>query len=392
MFKTNWMMVVSILCMCYAIIALELDHLTKSDLYTMPILGFGYFIGLCSCIIQSFSSVSIPRPIEISWLYAFVIILSILIFPNEELTINNIIKNTSWIVMFYMGYLWSQRKFGTKFAFRIILYFVIPLSFYLNFRILSNTEIGGFDHSYRDAIFTIAVLSPFSLFVKRKPLRITLIIISLILILLSAKRSVIIGSFVGIIAYTAKLFKDDKQKGRVTLIVLTLILIGIIIFPLMNLNLEIFSYTISRFDESSNGRDTILSDILASFGKSDILQQLFGHGSLSTMSITGKGAHNDFVEVLYDYGLVAVIIFIWLYVLLFIKGIKAYFGTNRNVEMAAIYLYNLSIFITLGMFNCFISSPRTFSITMFIFGFLLGTNTLGEKGTYNVNYIRQIES
>ena len=61
------------------------------------------------------------------------------------------------------------------------------------------------------------------------------------------------------------------------------------------------------------------------FGDYSIVRLLFGYGSGAVMDLTGGGhAHNDFVEFLFDYGIIALLLYFVLYVALIKEGISMY--------------------------------------------------------------------
>lgn len=204
-------MIVPLMCIIYALITLELDYIDTSNHFTMPILAIGYVLGVYVCVTTPFK-IRKPLEIRLSIIYGLIVVFSICLNPTDEPVINDIIKNTVWIVLFYMGYLWSAQNYNFDKTINIINYGILPIAFILYYIILSKTFFMGAYYGYRDAIFSIAVLSPFALFSNKKILRYALIMVSLILIILSAKRSVILGTIIGLIIYILKLYKGTTKK------------------------------------------------------------------------------------------------------------------------------------------------------------------------------------
>ena len=62
-------------------------------------------------------------------------------------------------------------------------------------------------------------------------------------------------------------------------------------------------------EDEGNGRLDIYSDVFVQYLDSDLFSQLFGHGyNMVSVVLKGPSAHNDFLEVLYDYGIIGFII------------------------------------------------------------------------------------
>lgn len=375
--NNDFLMVASFVCIIYALFVLEWDYLddTKNH-HSTEILSVGYFLGIISCITHAIRPNSYI--IRLSFVYLFIILISIAISPpiDDTIVLFDMIKNSTWIVALYMAYIWGVKNYNFKIALIFVNYIALPLLYIVYYLILTKTFFSGEYYGFRDAIFAIAVLTPFPLFCENNKVRNMHIIIFLLLIILSAKRSVIIGVVLGLMIFFSKVFKDSRHKSRI-LILLTIAIFAVIIFvSFSNINFDIFSLVISRFDAmedgNTNGRDSIMDVVLASFYNSDVLTQLLGHGSQSTILVVGKLAHNDFLQVLYDYGIISLFLIVAIYILLIREGYRAYFKYSFAQKDASIFCFNLVLFICLGMLNCYISSPRTFTVTMFIFGYLIG--------------------
>ena len=83
---------------------------------------------------------------------------------------------------------------------------------------------------------------------------------------------------------------------------------------------------------SSSHRDELYLAAWQVFINSEPINMLFGHGANSTASLIGNGAHNDWLELLIDCGIVTVLLYLvyWIcFVLDFDKtyGLRLAFGT-----------------------------------------------------------------
>lgn len=383
--RSNSAMIVALICMLYALIVVEWNYYEEKSLYGLFILSIGFVLGLFSGFNKS--SKSQPPIYKTVIIYGLLLIVSIIFSPVDINPIQDIIRNTTWVVMFCMCYKWGYKNYDFSSAIRIINYIVLPILYIIYLYILVKTFFVGVDHGFRDAIIPIAVLTPFVLLNKKSRIRNIQIVIISFLTLLSAKRSIILGVVMGLLVYFFMTYKDSRNKLKILILLSVVFLVVICLYTFGYLNLEIFDIAIYRFDEmlngDSNGRDAIAEIVLKDYNNSDFLLQLFGHGSHTTVNIVGKLAHNDFLQVLYDYGLIPLIFFVIIYIQLIIIGLKAFFTYTFARKDCAVYCYTLISFIFFGMFNCYISSPQTFTLSMVIFGYLIG------QFQFNKNYLKK---
>jgi hypothetical protein len=136
----------------------------------------------------------------------------------------------------------------------------------------------------------------------------------LLLVLFSFKRGAIVSMVVSYLYILYTLLKTFKSKRNRYLIffVVSIIFSGVAIY--ISRNLEIFTY---RFQlEGGSGRDIISSSIWIDYINRDFIQLIIGKGFFSTLDITkshlngvSQMAHNNFLEVLSDIGLIGLIIY-----------------------------------------------------------------------------------
>lgn len=126
-----------------------------------------------------------------------------------------------------------------------------------------------------------------------------LILISILVIVLSSKRSLFVSI---IIALFVTLFCKYRKNNFIvkTLFISIAMLVALIV--LYNSN-ELFARFLDRFIKNDNfltGRDTIYSNLWNDFLNGNIF---IGRGTGATYKIAEHGAHNIYLEILYDHGL-----------------------------------------------------------------------------------------
>jgi O-antigen ligase len=166
----------------------------------------------------------------------------------------------------------------------------------------------------------------------------------------SFKRGGILAFVLASIAFLVvkELFIGRKFSKLIYLIV-ALILFAAVIWTVDNFMDNVIS---TRFlniaDDGGSNRDVVWSATWNMIKESDIDQLLFGHGYCTVIldSPEGFSAHNDFLEVIYDFGLFSFL----LYVVLHIALIRQIF---RNIRLhnpdAAIMSFSYVVFFVVSM-------------------------------------------
>ena len=196
-------------------------------------------------------------------------------------------------------------------------------------------------------------------------------LVILIVVLLSSKRAGLISLGVGFLSYSyAKGVVDDK-KG----IVRTVLLVIVFYFILNEMNTIMDNRIFDRFesisDDGGNGRLDMWVLLWSVMQKSDFFNLMFGHGYGSVLLELGTGysAHNDFLEVLYDFG--------WVGLTLFVTFLVSWFVFARNLirsksRRAPIVTMALFIFVTNCFFSHIVIYTVCFNLFTLFFGAVLG--------------------
>ena len=364
------------LTILYSVFLVELNYIRPGYYFGYPIMSLGYMIGLGYLLFSKPTGKFGLRTMTV--LYAISVTFSCLLASSGSsgsTVLTDIIKNTEWVIVFCLAYYVGTKQKSLGFISKLVSYVLLPVLYILYYLLLTRTFYVGEEEGYRDAIFPILVLTPFVLMDKSK-MKYVHIVISLALVLISAKRSAIIAIVPAYVIYfiISLLSQGKKQATNKLKILIPLVLIVAVLYYLSTKGL--FGTVLERFramnDDSGSGRDLIYFPLLKSFSVSPFFQQLFGHGTGSTRVVVGKLAHNDFLQVLFDYGLISLSIF----VIIYIGFIRMAFRMRRRkdvfLEEYSVYVYNLVLFVVIGVLNCFISSPHIFSVSILCFGFLIG--------------------
>lgn len=183
------------------------------------------------------------------------------------------------------------------------------------------------------------------------------LIIPIVAILATTKRtaflSVTIGLILGLIA-EIYISGDIKQKWKKVVQFALVITAGyLLLYYMINkFNLDILSRLNNLIEDGGSGRNEIWEKVLNEYNEGTLLNRLFGHGcmAVSKLKLTGRAilAHDDFLEILYDYGIFGLaLILIWT-----IQLIKQFILLVRTKsKLLPSYCYAMIGFIFLATFS-----------------------------------------
>lgn len=196
------------------------------------------------------------------------------------------------------------------------------IAFFLYYKDISSyaTYIGksfvGTNTSYYLLYFTPILC----LVTKRNRIKFVLILTAIVVIA-SSKRGETISIFMGIVVYyyllSRNTMKGEKGTGRyINYLVISLFFLGILYCINMIFGGVVSDRLIESVDDEGSGRKDIYDTVWMLILSSGYLEQWFGHGYDAVKEMTNLSAHNDVLEMIYDFGWICLFFFL----LFIIKG------------------------------------------------------------------------
>lgn len=252
------------------------------------------------------------------------------------------------------------------------------------------------DYSITNKFYTITTVYyllctlPIVLVIKSKRLRTILVIFIVVGVILSFKRSALVTLCVVAIAFFLKM-KNLKKWYKYAVLFLMLVICLLMFF---NQNTELVfniqNIWVNRFFGTSNTitdvREDVYLEVIRLQMNSSFTEWIIGHGynAVQYVTSTGYSAHNDYLEVLYDYGIFAFI----LYIRLIIALIELYWRKVKDPDYPSFsLLVSICIFCVSSIFSHLMTYPTYFLILSLYWGWITPIR-LDDKGA-NVN--RQIK-
>ena len=185
---------------------------------------------------------------------------------------------------------------------------------------------------------------------KRTFISVIFVIIFLFIALLTGSRGGLISIILAALTYLLFYSKNDKNKIKK---ILVSIIIAVCIIALINGLLNFLSpeianrYSLKNVQESGGtGRIDIWKYYLNVFNESTFLRKVFGYGSGTVMNLYYKVAHNNWIQLLIENGIVGEVIFI-LVIIAFLK--TAY--KNNNIYLFSVLIGYIGLTMSLSLFS-----------------------------------------
>ena len=216
-----------------------------------------------------------------------------------------------------------------------------------------------------NSIYYVLCSIPFMFVIKNKYVKIPLLFIVSITLIASTKTTCII-SLIIILVYGLFNFKFDFPNRKN--LFFTIFLASLVIyFWFFDLEIHKFFINDDFFGDlqTGNGRYDIYENILVIFTGSNWMELFFGHGYSSVSKALNLGAHNDFLQILFDYGLFGFVFYV--------SFIVSLINSRKMLEKKSLeyFAYNVSIliFLQVSFASNFINSQVQMMFFVFFWGF-----------------------
>lgn len=277
------------------------------------------------------------------------------------------------VLVFLTFYLCSdESKIGRKI---ILLGYYICLC--LNLYSVVMYQFAGAARAMPSDIYFSLGLFPFALqFIKRKNLKIIVVVLEFFAVFMVNKRTALISFVIALIVYLLiNSYTKEKSKFLGTLKTIIIATVAVILFYHISkyfddkYNLHIYYRLFRLAEDGGSGRDKIYQNVWEGFKNSSFTQQLFGHGMKTAAQIGGAGqAHNDFLEILYDYGVMALLSVVVFYGSLIVEMTRL---IKRKSPYAAAFASSIVIGLFLAMFSYFLIFYTYVTCIMAFWGYAL---------------------
>lgn len=273
-------------------------------------------------------------------------------------------------------YVYTKRGLLTleNFRFWVIIFVVVGVCqyFYAQITALNRMIEKGKnrDEVTNNAGYIMLALVPCMMVYKKKPiLMFAGLAICVVFVVISMKRGAIM---ICAVSMTLIVYRQIKSSGKsLKALNMLLVLIGLLVlWYFLNKMIESNDYFNARIQQTLEGdtseRDVIYKNLLDVWiNDFSVIGKLFGVGGMGTVKVVGMYAHNDWLEILFDNGVLGVLLFINYWKGLYRTAQNKRFTTDsRFCLLLILVIYGTKTFfsMSIGGMSIFVTS---------IFGFAL---------------------
>lgn len=264
----------------------------------------------------------------------------------------------------------------------IVLGFVVLV--YMFFRLERfSLGYGDKDYYHSNSSYFLLCFLPLLLLNKSIIIKYGSMVITILVLLVSAKRGGTIAIALGLLLYllVERNIQINKRKRLSRIIGVAILLIGIY-YVVGRVSETTDNYFLNRFMESSDdaerGRASIYPTVFAMIQNSSFGEICFGHGydMVKQNNPIGLSAHNDFLEITYDIG-----VFGLLLLLFFLYHLIKYLShlIKNKSPYASSFAFSIGVLLTCMMVSHIFFSQDLLMIYAFYYGYFVGTNELNNS-------------
>lgn len=240
-------------------------------------------------------------------------------FPARVLYLSNLLPFIILLVSNRIFLSKKEKDYDLTIMLTLVMFLVI--FYYYNYQNNILNEV----MSQNNSSYTILYFMPFVLCINNNKLKIIWLLIIALVLLTSLKRGGIIAFVVGVISYyLIDFLRNSNSHKNIFRFFVSIIPISIAMFYLFEYIDEsmdnVLTYRFEKLEtDEGSGRLDIWKWVLNDIQNNSIIEWFFGHGYNGVLnnSTLKMSAHNDFIEVIYDFGIGIFILYIILYKFLF---------------------------------------------------------------------------
>jgi len=194
---------------------------------------------------------------------------------------------------------------------------VFLIGYYLNFYNLFNFKYVdyqfGEDVGRSNLVFWCLCSLPFLLLMKKTWLQIVALLLTVFIVILTAKRTAVIAIALIMVVYV---FMSMQGRNRARNIILIIVAGIALYFVISNYISGTFAGVMERMagmqEDEGSGRIPLYRDVFSVMKENNVIDWLFGRGFGSITLSKHTNAHNDALQLLFEYGIVGLIFYIYL--------------------------------------------------------------------------------
>ena len=361
----------------------------------------GFYSNLALAVIQ-FNSILVIllsyKKIKLTGLTALVFlwfIITTFSCINSQRILYDFRELTTWTSIYLLFYILvkTNPSFLKQILFVIVLLILLfsPIIYIIS-SIRTSLLNGNATLAAINYIYYLVILLPLLILLPNKLIKNLLILLIGAITIISVKRTAIAIFLVSVLTYVYFTYFKNSQLLWYKKIVISVLILGSTIAIFNYLNNSVDGFIVKRFanieEDRGSGRFDVYENVIKLQTKLPFENWILGKGHNAVIKENNilahpVSAHNDFLEVLYDYGIFALIIYILIHFFL-LKRVYLFYK-NKDVFFIS-YLVSYIIFFFMSMFSHLILYNSYFIYLAIYWGSIEGI--LQQKHVANSNVFK----
>ncbi len=345
---------------CVTMYNLILEETTTLFGYAIEFFMVPLFMINCIVIVLSINRLRRTRGLTslvMLWLF---LVLSLYLL-SFHFKFRELIELSLWGTSYLASYCIIKQRpdYFLKYKWIFFIAFVLGLYYFVTGKVL---QIGlssiGLQQS-SNAVFCLLTVFPFLLLFRSKPIFYSLLLVTVIAVIFSNKRSALLILVFALLPTLWASLANIRSKTKRTFLILSLaIAFGAVFYYVSTEYLEgrIFSRFENISEDQGSGRMEIWAYVLNNLFNSTSVEWLMGHGHQAVSELGDASAsHNDFLEVVYDYGLIVFVVYLFIHIYIIKRTIYLYKTKN---SLFGSYYFAFVVFFVMSWISILVVQPR----------------------------------
>lgn len=260
------------------------------------------------------------KPVHYLALAWFVLMIVVAVYNQTALSIT--LKSLMWPIVFEVTYIYSKLNIEAEKYFRkyFFLLAIMGLFFVLGKLILVNFS------SASNLVYFFILPMPFLLRTNNSRKLYLFFFVMSAMAILSGKRSMILSIAMFLLIWG--FFNTMKRRKTLQSIFLLLVIVGFTVYSFQNFRMLSEGRLVKRMEaeDVTNGREAIYDVTILMIENSSIDHKILGngHNAVRRDSPMDISSHNEWLEIMYDYGYIAIGLYIYLWIIMLYNWYKLY--------------------------------------------------------------------
>ena len=290
-------------------------------------------------------------------------------------TLPQLVNITMFIMPFYTGYFYGKAKGVPR---DMLVYFSIAILIVSVFRYIAYGEQRAIEHDISEGytnnvgyLFVCMVPVLPIIYTRNRIISLLMLLIVITFVIISSKRGAILTLIAALFAFFLyfQISKKTSMSRKITIVLFT-ITIFLVIYYLIMSN-DFLQVRFERQKQLGFGGREIAYSILWNHWITDNNPYtfLFGNGMMQSITVWGNYAHNDWLELLIDNGLIGGL----LYAILFLSFFVYIFKCKTEFMLKASMILSVSMWFLISFFSMGYTSVIKSLLPLFL-GILIGNS------------------